>query len=291
MVVQARRHGWEALLPEALHQRGLTARSQGRLEAAEADLREAEVLSRAAEAPDLRARVLHGLGLVRRSRGQVREAREHLEAARTLAEEHALAHELCATCLALGGVAIQLGERARAEVELSRVLELAEATGRRVDKAMALNGLAELDRKEGRLAQAAPRYREALELFEAAGMTQAVFPRLNLGLVHLAGEEWAAATEVLRPALAELERQGRAGLAGATHAMLLAPALAEGRYEDAAHHLQETQERLARTGFAEPDLLWSLEQARDQAAHRGHRGMDEAIATLVASQRARLAQR
>ena len=285
---RARGRGDARLLAEALRRRGLVARTQGRLESAEHDLREAAALLAEGGSPSLRTQTLHGLALALRSRGRIPEALALLEEARELAAAHGLDNDLCSLRLAMGGIAIQTGDTASASRELSAVLALSERTARRVDRAMALNGLAELQRKAGELAEAARLYREALALFEATGMTQAVFPRLNLGLIHLARGEWDQATDALRAALADLERQGRVGLAGATHGMLLAPSIARGELADAAHHLQEARARLDRTGFAEPDLIWSLELAVSQARELGATTLAVSVEHLLERQRAQL---
>jgi len=263
VITRARSEGWSGPLGEALRRHGLVLRQRGELAQAERELREAaELLS---DRPAQRCLCLHGLALAVRSRGRVREARELLQRAWSEAEEHGLAEDQGALLVALGGVAIQLGEFREARGHLNEALAVAEAAGSRVDVAMAHNALAEVARKEGRLEDAEAGYGRALQYFLAVGMTQAVFPRMNLGLVHLERRSWKQARSAMREVLAEVERQGRLGLAGAAHASLLAPSLA---LDDSAafdRHLAEAELRFAQTAFAEPDVVWACRLAADVA--------------------------
>ena len=263
VISRAREQGWRVPLGEALRRHGLALRQRGEFFQAERELREAaELLS---DHPAKRCHCLHSLALTVRSLGRVGEAVELVSVAWAEAEERELIDEQGPLLASLGGMAIQLGELDEARQYLTRALDLARTRGSRVDLAMSHNGLAEVYRKEGRLEEAEEGYTRALEGYTALGMTQAVFPRLNLGLVYLERRSWKEARTTLHEVLAELERAGRVGLAGVVHASLLAPVLALGDPAAFDRHIGEAELRFAQTSFAEPDVVWACRLAAEVA--------------------------
>ena len=258
LVAGAENAGWEAAVADGLRCRARVLRTQGRLDEAEAAFGLALEAAELAGEPALAGHALLGRALVERSRGRLDEALATLaEASRRLPEG-----EQAQIALTIGAIRMQQGAAGDARRWLERAAAAASLVGSRSTLAQATNVLAELDRREGDLDAAELGYQQALRLLELSGArAQTIFPRLNLALLGFARERWRDARTQLLDVLADVEDQGRDGLAGACHAMLLAPAVALGDPVAFDRHATLALERLRRTGFREPDTLASLRLA------------------------------
>jgi eukaryotic-like serine/threonine-protein kinase len=182
--------------------------------------------TRVAGLEEQRARALQVLATVTRQLGDLDEALRYATESR--------------------GVSADLQEWstwAEATAELATVLaelgHLREA-GRLVDEAMAgphrlaldpagvamfLNVHAEIERRKGYSERAVPLYEEAVDILDRMGSLEAVFPRLNLAIIHASegrpGEAWRLAERCRR----ETALQGRPPLEMVVRAVLLVAAV------------------------------------------------------------------
>ncbi|MBN2798827.1 MAG: tetratricopeptide repeat protein [Deltaproteobacteria bacterium] len=243
----------------ALHGMAEVRRTAGEVAEAARLLEEAvDALERLGE-PLALAEALTDLGKALRQRSKVMEARACYLQARpiyaSLGHQRGVAH--CQ--LGLGAVAELQENYPEAEKQYRIALDLFDGIGHQPGRAAALNGLAEVARALGKLAEAEQGYRAALRAYEAAGQAVSFVSACNLGLVLVARGQPDEARPIFQEALREVEDQERAGWAGAIHAMLLVTAAS--LPEDWAEHMVGARTHLRATGFADPDIVWSLEQA------------------------------
>ncbi|MBT3222451.1 MAG: AAA family ATPase, partial [Proteobacteria bacterium] len=79
-------------------------------------------------------------------------------------------------------------------LELHRkALNIFEEVGFRTENALCYNGFAESYRRLGELDLAEEYYKKAIDLYESVGDAEALFPQVNLGILHVLRQEWMAA--------------------------------------------------------------------------------------------------
>jgi eukaryotic-like serine/threonine-protein kinase len=260
-----------------------------------AETQRARELYGRAEAGFLALEDAHGVASCLRARAQMRGPGSPGREERTRLFEEARSHfssagdeVAVADCTrGLGQLAQARGDHAAAKTLTSEALRAFQEQDNILGVALCVGGLAELARYRGDLEGAETGYRQALAAYERIGSASAMLPQLNLGLILLLREDYAAARRVLDAARRELERSGRRAWLAAVHANLLPCAAAAGDWAAFDHHLSTASLLLNETGMADDDIAWTLERAAELAAEQPERAA--AAAALAATQRRALA--
>jgi len=280
----ARRFDWSRTLARIQRERGRLARHRGDLDGAMELLEEAATLAEALRDLETLSLVHRDIGDVHLDRGSLDEAwswsQRALEGSRLVGDPITTATNV----LELSTIALKRGDPARAEAIAAQARDLFQEIGYRWGVATALNTLAEAVRAQGQLDEAGELYRDALMRLDAIGDGHRVFVETNLGLLELERGRPGEALPVLRSALREFERQGRAQMQGITHAFLL-PCLAwEGDWEQMELHLERAEQLLDRTAYTDSDaarMAWSAARAARNARQAE---LAERCFTLAAAQ-------
>ena len=266
---RAESHGWTRALSESLRLSGDAARRRGDLAGAAALYSRCIGLLDRLDDPHGVAASLWGLGDVHRQDGRLDEARRCFDRSRILYARIADAHGVADHAIGVADVAWQSGDLEGAAAYYAHALETFRELGNRYGVARSLNGLGEVDRAAARLDSAREHYRESLAILERVQSADALFPRVNLGLVAVAAGDWDEGRARLAPLARELSWLGWRGPLPCTQAALLACHAAGGDWaawdEDwaACGHPPATGHAL------EPDLAWALDHAARQAEAAG----------------------
>ncbi|MCB9764828.1 MAG: tetratricopeptide repeat protein [Alphaproteobacteria bacterium] len=231
---------------------------------------------------------LYGLASALRARGELAAALPMLLRARRLLDQTGNLRRATAARIALGNLYAILGEPEEAERLLTEALELARQTGSDTARIATLNGLAELDRRAGRLRSAQVRYEEVARAALASGSNLRPIAQLNLAQVLIARQRWREARTLLREVRETLARDRRGGLEAVAWALLATPELEVGERGAAQAALERAGALVAETGFAEPDLVEAFERAAEVAARDGAHAIAAAARALARDQSARL---
>lgn len=270
--------GWEEIRSEALRLLGDAARRRGDLG------RAAQLYSRCIEieaSPHGAAGSFWGLGDVARQRGDLVRARKLFDTAeqlyRELGDDHGIGDHL-----------IGLADLARQENDLAAAKELyleAEMRfgklGNRYGVARGLNGLGEAARLGGDLARARDYYRRSLALLETLRSADEIFPRVNLALTALAGENFHPAVEALEESRDRLETMNWGGLLTCVRVALLPCAANDRDWKRWDDHLEAARELLRASGLHDPDIAWCAALAARLAEAAGEEGRAEVVRGLA----------
>ena len=264
----SQRFGWSRTLARIQRERGRLARHRGDLDGAMVLLEEAATLAEQLRDLETLSLVHRDIGDVHLDRGALDEAwswsQRALEGSRAVRDPITTATNV----LELSTIALKRGDLPRAESIAIQARDLFQELGYRWGVGTALNTLAEAVRSQGRLDEAGRLYRDALMRLDAIGDGHRVFVETNLGLLELERGRPGEALPVLRSALQEFERQGRAQMQGITHVFLL-PCLAwAGDWEEAELHVALAERLLGKTEYTDPDaarMAWSAARAARNA--------------------------
>jgi tetratricopeptide (TPR) repeat protein len=232
---RCRKHGWRAVLPEALRLLGLSQLKLGKLLEAEAMFALAQStasLLPTREAQLTVARCAMYRGTILRIRGSLEESVFALES--SLEHFERLQDTVgVADCLSeLGHARLTLqNDLQQAQQTIERALALYEGVGNQVGVATCVNTLGDIFRKRGDPRRAQEAYGRALTEFDRLGSDARLFPRLNLGVLLLGQGEVARADVYFAEAQELIERSGRAGLLGTVRACRLPAAATRGDWE------------------------------------------------------------
>jgi eukaryotic-like serine/threonine-protein kinase len=262
------RQGWQAVQKEALRLLGDAARRRGHLRRA-SELYARGVALQAADNPHGHAASLWGLADVARQHGNTGRARELLGSSRALYESIDDAHGLADHHIGAADVSWQEGRLDDAEESYRLALLAFETLGNRYGVARAWNGLGEVARAHGLWDAAEERYRRALEILKLVNSAEAVFPRLNLGLVFLGQARPVDALRWLLAARAEARRLDWRPLLVPAELALLSTWAAHGDWPAWDGSLEAASRILQAQPFLEPDVAWAARRAGDAAAAHG----------------------
>ena len=258
--------GWGGILSEALRLQGDAARRRGDLD------RAAGLYERCLALPDNphgAAASLWGLADVARQRGRAPEARSLLDRSlllyRAIGDEHGIADHL----LGQADLARQRRDLVAAKDLYAQARGRFTALGNRYGVSRGANGDGDVARMRGDLQAARKAYARSLALLEELRSADAVFPRLNLALIHLAEAHFRDAREILEESREILERQGWGGLLAAVHLGLVVCAAHNRNSKTWDDHLERSRAALALSGALDPDLAICAEQAGRLMARTG----------------------
>lgn len=264
-----------AILSESLRLQGDAARRRGDLD------RAAHLYERCIalpENPHGAAASLWGLADVARQRGRTVDARTLLDRSlllyRAIGDEHGIADH----ALGQADLARQRRDLVAAKDLYRRARDRFEALGNRYGVARGANGLGEVARMRGDLVTAREGYARSLALLEELRSADAVFPRLNLALSHLAEARFRDAQEILQESREILERRGWGGLLAAVHVGLLACAADARDWSAWDDHFDLGRAALTTSAALDPDLAacaelggrlmdWAGQDARAREAY------------------------
>ena len=126
-----------------------------------------------------------------------------------------------------------------------------------------LNGIAEIHRSRGNLADAEEAYSASETAFRRAGVDTAIVPMLNRGLLQLERGQFDSAAKLLNDVRETMKYGSWSGLMPFVSAGLLVVASSRAEWSDWDEHHQALRESLDRTPMAERDLAIPLERAGD----------------------------
>ena len=274
----ARQHTWRGVLADTLAIRGEIHRQQGEPDSAWELFEEALYLYRALGRRPGAASSLYALGRVALQLGETARARRLQEQALKLQEDPR--GRGAAMCLiALGWLDFIAGELPSAEDRYRQAHQIHETAGNRFGVAYALNQLAEVMRARGDLTHAAAAYRRSVGLFGALGSPQELVPTLNLGLTYVTLGRTEDARRIVEDIEGRLEALGWKTYLVFVHAILLAAAAKRGDSDAWERHFAPATTTAG--GLAEPDLALCFERAAVYAAAVGMTQEAERAATVA----------
>jgi serine/threonine protein kinase/tetratricopeptide (TPR) repeat protein len=242
---------WGGILSEALRLQGDAARRRGDLD------RAAGLYERCIALPDNphgAAASLWGLADVARQCGRTAEAGTLLDRSlllyRAIGDEHGIADY----SLGQADLARQRRDLVAAADLYAQARDCFTALGNRYGVSRGANGLGDIARMRGDLQAARQGYARSLTLLEELRSADAVFPRLNLALIHLAESHFRDAREILEESREILERRGWGGLLAAVHLGLLACAAHARDKKTWDDHLEHARAALGTSAALDPDL-------------------------------------
>jgi eukaryotic-like serine/threonine-protein kinase len=262
------RQGWLAIRAEALRLLGDAHRRRGELRQAHQLYTRCLTLRPERDTRHGMAASLWGLGDVARQRGDAAEAAVFFHRAGALYEEIGDRHGVADQWVGLADVAYQVRDLAGAASFYGRALSLFEELGNRYGVARARNGEGEVARARGDLDGATEAYRRSEALLVLVSSAEAMFPRLNLGLVALQRDRREEATSILRSSRDEAVRLGWHGVFAFAQMALLPGYAAAGDWSawDTAF---DSAEAVLDGGLVEPDVAWAARLAAERAAEAG----------------------
>jgi len=280
---RAESHGWTRALSESLRLSGDAARRRGDLAGAAALYARCIGLLDRLDNPHGVAASLWGLGDVHRQDGRLDEARRCFDRSRILYSRIADAHGVADHAIGVADVAWQSGDLEGACAYYAHALDTFRDLRNRYGVARSLNGLGEVDRAAGRLEAARERYRESLAILERVQSADALFPRVNLGLVAVAAGDWDEGRARLAPLVRELSWLGWRSLLPCAEAALLACHAAGGDWAHWDEEWAACGHPPAPGNALEPDLAWALDRAALQAEAAGQRDRARLAFTIASA--------
>ena len=275
----AMKHDWTGLQARAFRFRGMMAATNN--EYSEADAMFARAASLADEEQKVeQAAIQRHWGLMLRRMGRGQESLERLQDAANVYRQMERPRDVGLTLLNQAEVHSVLLHDDQRSLEL-----LNEARALLVDFmgiADCLNGIAEIHRSRGNLADAEEAYSASETAFRRAGVDTAIVPMLNRGLLQLERGQSDSAAKLLNDVRETMKYGSWSGLMPFVSAGLLVVASSRAEWSDWDEHHQALRESLDRTPMAERDLAIPLERAGDLAHLEGQE--------LKAQQAWRLAQ-
>ncbi len=270
--VGAAAHGWKGVGVRAMLLRARQHRTAGEhdraLEVAKRAVNLADRLAMhrvGADARHLVASILADQGDI--ASGE-RWARQALDAYQAIRYEVGVAR----VWQLLGHLAIEAGRHDDAARILGEAARRFEEAGDRWGMASALNSQGDIARFQGRLEAARELYRRARGLFRAIGSADWTFPELNLGLVHLALRDHAAAREIFEALLPAFVARGDRRVQTELLVGLAACAAAEQQWLMWDDHMAEAAAALEGSSAVGEDTARLLSLAGDAAVAHGEVG-------------------
>jgi len=268
-VEDGKRFGWDEVLAPALRTAGSAAAKRGRLEVAAERYRAGGEQASRAGFEDERARSLLALGDVERLQGDHGAARRTVSEALRIFTARRDPHGQAFGLLGLAAVSKAAGRLNEAEDLIRRAIPMCERAGNRFGLASCYNTLGEVLRGREQLDEAADAYQRAETLFHSLGSAEGQVPRLNLGLILLSQREFGRAGERLGKVLATCQQDGRRGLEGIMHALIL-PCMAHAEdWSGWREHFEAQRTLLAESGLVDGDIGMAAEIAGKEAQRLG----------------------
>jgi eukaryotic-like serine/threonine-protein kinase len=249
---------WTPIRSEALRLLGDASRRRGDLDHA------AGLYQRCIGLPDNphgAAASLWGLGDVARQRGRLEEAQSFFDRSLHLYREIGDEHGVADHGIGAADLARQHNELALAEDLYRQARSRFEALGNRYGVARSLNGLGDVARLRGSSSSACESYARSLAILEALRSADGIFPRLNMALIALAEQRFAAAEATLQEACEMLDRLGWGGLSSCVHVCRLSCVAQAREWPAWDDHLALGASLLRQSGLYDPDVAWCAELA------------------------------
>ncbi len=268
--------GWEEVRSEALRLLGDAARRRGQL------VRAASLYSRCIEIeanPHGAAASFWGLGDVARQRGDLARSRKLFDCSQQIYQEIGDEHGVADHLIGLADLARQQSDLAAAQDLYLEAEMRFEKLGNRYGVARGLNGLGEAARLQGDLARADAYYRRSLALLETLRSADEIFPRVNLALAALAGEDYGQAAKVLEESRERLEQMDWGGLLACVRVALLPCAAKDRDWRRWDDHFAAARAILQESGLQDPDVAWCAELAAGLAEAAGEESRAETART------------
>jgi tetratricopeptide (TPR) repeat protein len=217
----ARRFGWDEVLPEALAVQGHVARQQGDLKDSERLISRARALYERLGRPRGIATATNTLGIVMKRLGRLDEAWALQMQAKAIFTGLGDRFGVASCIREQADVALQRGDLDTAEglclVAMRHFTEL----GGRGGAAYLHNSLGQIAVLRKDLDGAVAEYEKARQMYDEIGSPQAAIPAANLGSIHAQRGEWAPARSRLSEAIRRYESLGWSSYAAAARAELL----------------------------------------------------------------------
>jgi eukaryotic-like serine/threonine-protein kinase len=207
-------------------------------------------------------------GLVHLSRGELAAARAEFGAGVERFDELGDPRKAGYCLIAIAQAHKQAGERSQSLDCLRRAHGIFDRIGYRLGLGECSNGLGELLRLQGELAEAEVHYAEALRLWEAVGSIDVPVVRANLGLVRSARGDFPGARRAFEAARRTFGADGRADLEAAICVIMLVPLGASRQWAEFDRLLERGRELLESTGFVYVDVAREAERAGGLALAR-----------------------
>lgn len=267
----ALQHNWVDLQARAFTCRGMLSTENN--EYSEADAMFARAASLVApEQEKEKANIQRYWGLMLRRMGRGQESLEKLEDAAETYRRLNLLQNLAKTLFNQAELQlVLLNDKQKALALLDESRGLMTSLQLSMGIADCLNGIAEIHRSTGSLAEAEEAYSASEVAFRRAGVDTVIVPMLNRGLLQLERGHFDSAAVLLKDAREKIDYGSWGGLMPFVNAMLLTVASAEREWGDWDEVYQALRESLERTPMVERDLALPLEWAGDLAHASGER--------------------
>ena len=265
----ALKNGWTALQARAFRYRGMVATAHNEHSEADAMFARAESLVGSHELRE-KAAIHRHWGMMLRRVGRTEDSLRRLEQAADAYRRQNQLQDLAWTYFHLAEVHnVMLADHGRAQTMLEEAKKLFEVQKDTMGIADCANGLAEIHRAMGNLANAEAAYSESEISFRRAGVDTAIVPLLNRGLLQLERGQYTPAEALLEEVMSTLRGGSWLALMPFVHAGLLVINGARASWDEWDAHEDALRTSLERTPMVERDLASPLERAGDLAHLEG----------------------
>lgn len=274
---------WPAVRAQIAVLRGRRATRERRYDQALAHLKRATKWADQAKDRRLQGRALYQRGNLLLYLGRIDEAERNLLAARPLSRAHPA--DLGKVLVALAKVHKQRGAHAEARRSVQEAAPWFVAANSAWGRIVVRGFVADLDRAEGALDDAAAGYLDTYHGYLRLGLRQADVALLNLGMVELARAHIDGARAIFTHCLAAFKTQRAPMFIAVAWAGRLATDAAQGdgaAFDDA---LTQVRSALDRTGFVHIELAETLETAERYAREHLTDRRADAAGDLARAQR------
>ncbi len=260
---------WSRLLGKALSLKGSILRLRGRADEALVAMQRAVSLAKNLGEDDLLSRCLVRTAWVWSDLGRSDEAQTCLDDGWDLVQRQGDERQVPFVLYSMARLYHQQERHGESERALLEAERAARRQGSRLFLAQALNGLGEVSRFRGDLAEAEDRYREASALGEAIGSAEQVYPLINLGSICAERERFEEASAVFRECAEVVNRQGLTIMAGPVSLLQALGAAGQEDWAEWDRSIALATQRITDTGYVDWEIGRIAVHAGDLAQGAG----------------------
>lgn len=270
VVRDAETHGWRDEQAKALREASRIMFANTSLEKALDYATRAEALFHELDDGMRATDTAYTVGLILSRKGDFEGARAKFLGCVEAIERHGWKQLLHDPLLGLAFLEQRAGNLDEAVGWLHRCRDHAEPLGLSTILANCANVEGEIARSRGELEHAAACYRESADRYQATESPSFVYPALNIGLLDVVAQRYAAAVERMRLLLAYLRRTPQPALEAYASVILFAAEAGSGNFEPAVDSLIKVANYVAASSVADADIALMTETGGALLSAAGH---------------------